>query len=45
MSVKLTERLKGLALSGEDITYYQHVFVALKETIHLMGEVDKLILA
>jgi hypothetical protein len=32
---------KGRTLSGEDITHYQRVVVALKETIRLMREVDK----
>jgi predicted helicase len=32
---------KGRLLSGEDITHYQRVVVALKETIRLMQEVDK----
>ena len=31
---------KGRVLSGEDITHYQRVVVALKETIHLMSEID-----
>jgi len=34
---------KGRALSGEDITHYQRVVVALKETIRLMQEIDKVI--
>ncbi|MCJ7433446.1 MAG: hypothetical protein MUO77_08170 [Anaerolineales bacterium] len=34
---------KGRVLSGEDITHYQRVVVSLKETIRLMGEVDKVI--
>jgi len=32
---------KGRVLSGEDITHYQRVVVALNETIRLMGEIDK----
>jgi predicted helicase len=32
---------KGRVLSGEDITHYQRVVVALKETIRLMQEIDK----
>jgi type I restriction-modification system DNA methylase subunit len=35
---------KGRVLSSEDITHYQRVVVALKETIRLMKEIDKLIL-
>ncbi|KAF0108732.1 MAG: adenine specific DNA methyltransferase [Anaerolineaceae bacterium] len=34
---------KGRTLSGEDITHYQRVVVALKETIRLMKEIDKTI--
>jgi predicted helicase len=34
---------KGRVLSGEDITHYQRVVVALKETIRLMQEIDKTI--
>lgn len=34
---------KGRVLSGEDITHYQRVVVALKETIRLMKEIDKTI--
>jgi len=34
---------KGRALSGEDITHYQRVVVAIKETIRLMKEIDKAI--
>ncbi len=34
---------KGRLLSGEDVTHYQCVVVALKETIRLMSEVDKAI--
>ncbi|MFH2103920.1 MAG: type ISP restriction/modification enzyme [Chloroflexota bacterium] len=34
---------KGRILSGEDITHYQRVVVALKETIRLMREIDKTI--
>ena len=32
---------KGRVLSSEDITHYQRVVVALKETIRLMKEIDK----
>ena len=32
---------KGRVLSGEDITHYQRVVVALKETTRLMKEIDK----
>jgi hypothetical protein len=35
---------KGRVLSSEDITHYQRVVVALKETIRLMKEIDKTIL-
>ena len=31
------------ALSADDITHYQRVVVAIKETIHLMAEIDKAI--
>ena len=34
---------KGRVLSSEDITHYQRVVVALKETIRLMKEIDKAI--
>ncbi len=34
---------KGRLLSGEDVTHYQRVVVALKETIRLMSEVDRAI--
>jgi predicted helicase len=34
---------KGRVLSNEDITHYQRVVVALKETIQLMKEIDKAI--
>jgi hypothetical protein len=34
---------KGRILSGDDITHYQRVVVALKETIRLMKEIDKVI--
>lgn len=34
---------KGRVLSGEDITHYQRVVVALKETIRLMKEIDETI--
>ena len=34
---------KGRELSGEDISHYQRVVVALKETIRLMVEIDKAI--
>jgi hypothetical protein len=34
---------KGRVLSGEDISRYQRVVVALKETIRLMKEIDKAI--
>jgi len=34
---------KGRVLSGDDITHYQRVVVALKETIRLMKEIDKAI--
>ena len=34
---------KGRTLSGEDISHYQRVVVALNETIRLMGEIDELI--
>jgi hypothetical protein len=34
---------KGRALSNDDIAHYQRVAVALKETIRLMAEVDKVI--
>jgi len=34
---------KGRTLSGEDITHYQRVVVALKETIRLMKEIDQTI--
>lgn len=34
---------KGRILNGEDITHYQRVVVALKETIRLMKEIDKVI--
>jgi len=34
---------KGRALTMEDINHYQRVVVVLKETIRLMGEVDKVI--
>jgi len=34
---------KGRALTMEDVNHYQRVVVALKETIRLMGEVDKVI--
>jgi hypothetical protein len=34
---------KGRVLSGEDISHYQRVVVALKETIRLMQEIDKTI--
>jgi type ISP restriction-modification system protein len=34
---------KARVLSSEDITHYQRVVVALKETIRLMGEIDQAI--
>jgi predicted helicase len=34
---------KGRTLSGEDISHYQRVVVALNETIRLMGEIDEAI--
>jgi hypothetical protein len=34
---------KGRVLSGDDISHYQRVVVALKETIRLMKEIDKAI--
>ena len=34
---------KGRKLSFDDLFYYQKIVVALKETMHLMGEVDELI--
>ena len=34
---------KGRTLSGEDISHYQRVVVALKETIRLIQEIDKTI--
>ena len=34
---------KGRLLSGEDITHYQRLVVALKETIRLMKEIDQAI--
>ncbi|HEY3312820.1 MAG TPA: type ISP restriction/modification enzyme [Anaerolineales bacterium] len=34
---------KGRILSGEDISHYQRVVVALQETIRLMSEIDKVI--
>ncbi len=34
---------KGRTLSGEDISHYQRVVVALKETIRLMQEIDEAI--
>jgi predicted helicase len=34
---------KGRTLSYDDITHYQKIVVALKETIRLMAEIDKLI--
>jgi len=35
---------KGRKLSNDDITHYQRVVVAIKETIRLMSEIDKAIL-
>jgi hypothetical protein len=34
---------KGRTLSGEEISHYQCVVVALKETIRLMAEIDQAI--
>jgi len=34
---------KGRMLSWEDIQHYQKIVVALKETLHLMAEIDALI--
>jgi len=34
---------KGRALTGQDISHYQRVVVALRETIRLMGEIDQII--
>jgi len=34
---------KEQTLSGDEINHYQRVVVALKETIRLMSEIDKLI--
>ena len=34
---------KGRELSAEDIVHYQKIVAALAETIHLMGEIDKVI--
>ena len=34
---------KGRTLSYDELTHYQKIIVALKETIHLMGEIDALI--
>ena len=34
---------KGRALTYDDLTHYQKVIVALKETIRLMAEIDKMI--
>ena len=31
---------KGRQLSGDDITHYQRIVVALKETVRLMKEID-----
>ena len=33
---------RGRALSMDDITHYQRIVVALKETIRLMAEIDKI---
>jgi predicted helicase len=34
---------KGRALSSDDIAHYQRIVVALKDTLHLMAEIDKAI--
>ena len=34
---------KGRILSYDDITHYQKIVVALKETIRLMAEIDQII--
>jgi hypothetical protein len=34
---------KGRILSYDELTHYQKIIVALKETIRLMGEIDTLI--
>ena len=34
---------KGRTLSGEDITHYQKIVVALNETVRLMAEIDEVI--
>ena len=34
---------RGRQLSEEDITHYQKIIVALKETIRIMGEIDQVI--
>jgi len=34
---------KGRTLTYDELTHYQKVIVALKETIRLMAEIDKLI--
>ena len=34
---------RGRQLSDEDITHYQKIIVALKETIRIMGEIDQVI--
>jgi hypothetical protein len=35
--------MDGLFDGHDDITHYQRVVVAIKETIHLMSEIDKTI--
>jgi len=34
---------RGRQLSSEDITHYQRILVALKETIRIMAEIDEVI--
>jgi hypothetical protein len=34
---------KGRTLSNEDLTHYQHIVIALRETIRLMKEIDAII--
>ncbi|MBA7620135.1 hypothetical protein ES703_27479 [subsurface metagenome] len=41
---KWLKNRKGRTLSYDDLTHYQKVIVALKETIRLMAEIDELIL-
>ena len=39
----MAEAVKSVRLTYDELTHYQKVIVALKETIRLMAEIDELI--